>query len=483
MSYMEIMNNDTDDRGRIPDLMKIGSIPTDLQMSFDTDVLDPVVINDDFCRFVLPNKGFLHSFSKITLSVQALAGKEQATFPVNVGVHSLIDRCALKIGTTTIAEVVDFGHYMAYKSLFIDNQINYDREAYLTGRNNAKEWIYKNNNLDSNTLGCSDVNASFYSIKTRYNLEFPDGALGTNNGASGVVENDPVLVNQNAPVFSVSVADLFEFLKFNQLPLYMIDQQISIELHFKSSSSLGRMVPDKDEGSGGLFKIDTTRVKFISDHIYYDGDIMENYRAQNNVLNWTYVDYQLNKRSFTNTALTSKQVFNVGGAGRLVNKVFTSLAQTFATNDLRLTNEYSSACVGLDGQNHGLLTTNLRYNDNYLFPIDPTNIAVHFHHLLDAEQNVPHITREEYSFEAGEGGISGLFKYMGYDQASGEEGLAGKFTWLGYRLNRNERVSSRGIEIEIQYTTLNAGTYTHRAYLEVVKQASLRNGIFETDFA
>ena len=476
----DVMNsNETDDRGKIPDLMKIGSIPTDLQMSFDTDVLDPVVISDDFCRFVLPNKGFLHSFSKITLGVELLAGKTQATFPLNVGVHSLIDRCALKIGTTTIAEVVDFGHYMAYKSLFIDNQINYDRENYLTGRGLAHEWIYNNVNLNGNTTGSSDVNASFYSVKSRYHLEQSAG----DSGASGDINTDPVLSNANAPVLSVSVADLFEFLKFNQLPLYMIDQQISIELHFKSAASLGRLVPDKTEGSGGLFKIDQNRVKFVSDHIYYDGDIMENYRAQNPELNWTYVDYQLNKRSFTNTNLASQQVFNVGGAGRLVNKVFTSLAQVFAQNDLRITNEYSSACVGLTGNNHGLLTTNLRYNDNFLYPIDPTNIAVHFHHLLDAEQNVPHISREEYSFESGEGGLAALFKYNGYDPADGQEGLAGKFTWLGYRLNRNERVSSRGIEVQIQYSTMNTGTYIHRAYLEVVKQASLRNGIFETDFA
>ncbi len=476
----DMMNSDeTDDRGKIPDLMRIGQIPTDLQMSFDTDVLDPVVITDDFCRFVIPNKGFLHSFSKITLGVTALGGKEQATFPLNVGVHSLIDRCALKIGTTTIAEVVDFGHYMAYKSLFIDNQINYDREMYLTGRGLSHDWIYNNVKLDATTVGTSDVNASFYAPKSRYNLEISSG----NTGASGDINSDPVLMNENSPILSISVADLFEFLKFNQLPLYMIDQQISIELHFKSAASLGRLVPDKTEGSGGLFLIDQNRVKFVSDHIYYDGDIMENYRAQNNVLNWTYVDYQLNKRSFTNTSLASKQVFNVGGAGRLVNKVFTSLAESFATNDLRITNEYSSACVGLNNLNHGKLTTNLRYNDNYLFPIDPTNIAVHFHHLLDAEQNVPHVSREEYSFESGEGGLASQFLYQGYNAADGQEGLAGKFTWLGYRLNRNERVSSRGIELEIQYSTMNAGTYIHRAYIEVVKQASLRNGIFETDFA
>ena len=70
-----------DDRGMIPDLIKIGSIPSDLSVEVDTDVLDPVVISDKFCRFVLNNKGFLHSFSKIVLAVESDATTDPATFP------------------------------------------------------------------------------------------------------------------------------------------------------------------------------------------------------------------------------------------------------------------------------------------------------------------------------------------------------------------------------------------------------------------
>jgi hypothetical protein len=449
-------------------------VPTDMMMSFDTDVLDPVVVNDNFCRFVIPNKGFLHSFSKITLQLNTNGLNDLAIFPINVGVHSLIDRCALKIGTTTIAEVADFGHYMAYKSLFIDNQVNREREAYLTGRQLAFDWVYWNSSGAQ-----SDVNASFYQISTRRNPIIAKGGDGDNSD----FQPDPVLQNENAPIFSVSVADLFEFLKFNQLPLYMIDQQVSIELHFKAASSLGRMVPERNEGSGGIFTINTANVKFVSDHIYYDGDIMENYRSQNPEMNWTYVDYQLNKRSFTDTQLQSKQVFNVGGAGRLVNKVFSSLEHIFAASDLRLTNQYCSVAPILQLANNGVVTTNLRYNDNYLFPIDRTNPALHFHALLDAEQNVPHVTREMYSNERGAGGLDEESTFLQYQSSSETQGLAARFMWLGYRLNRNERVSSRGIELEVQYQDLAVGNYTHRTYLELVKSATLRNGVFSTDFA
>ena len=56
---MNSTNQLEDQRGMIPDLIKIGSIPSDMNVDVDTDVLDPVVISDKFCRFVLNNKGFL----------------------------------------------------------------------------------------------------------------------------------------------------------------------------------------------------------------------------------------------------------------------------------------------------------------------------------------------------------------------------------------------------------------------------------------
>ena len=51
----------------VPDLVRIGMIPTNTAINIETDVLDPVVHSDTFCRFQLQNKGILHSHSKIIL--------------------------------------------------------------------------------------------------------------------------------------------------------------------------------------------------------------------------------------------------------------------------------------------------------------------------------------------------------------------------------------------------------------------------------
>jgi len=467
-------NEVSDERGKIPELMKIGQIPADLSQDVDTEVLDPVVNNDNFCRFVLTNKGFLHSFSKITLGVKSTGDDNLSTFPIGVGVHSLIQRCALRIGTTIVAEIDDFNHWMAYKSMFIDNDVNYERETYLTSRIMATELNYKN---ASNEF--SLVNASSLIIKSH-----TEPVIEKDDNTADSTTN-PVLPLRlvNEPVFSVSVADLFPFLRFNQLPLYMIDQQISIELHFQPASSLKRCIHHSTEDAQGqLFTIDTAQTKFVADYIYYDGELMEQYRNQNRLMNWTYADYRLNKRSFTQAQLLENVVMEVGGAGRLCNKIITSTTQTLTAPDSSLLNEYfANGPAQLANKNNSLFTTNLIYNDNRLYPIDRTNSAIHFHDLVQTEQNIPHISRQMWAKEGDS--LRDDMLYMDYQLSSSSEGLNGKFFFIGYRLNRNERVNSRGIQLELKFGNQLAGNYIHRAWLELVKTATLSDGKFSTEFA
>ena len=60
----------TVDADRIPDLIKIGAIPSSYGQMLHTDVIDPVTFSQERCRFTLQRvAGFLHSDSKITLAV------------------------------------------------------------------------------------------------------------------------------------------------------------------------------------------------------------------------------------------------------------------------------------------------------------------------------------------------------------------------------------------------------------------------------
>ena len=48
---------------------------------------------------------------------------------------------------------------------------------------------------------------------------------------------------------------------------------------------------------------------------------------------------------------------------------------------------------------------------------------------------------------------------------------------MAHRLNRNERINSRGIEYHTTYAT-NSGSRTQRVYLELVRMAVLSGGKF-----
>jgi hypothetical protein len=501
---MDNMNNQvSDERGRIPDLIKIGSIPSDLQVEVDTDVLDPVVANDKFCRFVLSNKGFLHSFSKIVLAVNS-AGAEQTGFPANVGIHSLIERCALKIGTKTIAEIEDFAHWMSYKSMFIENDINHYRETFITNRVMAHEFNYTVRDIDGG-IAQNDTEAQNLYIKGQREPQFSASFIydSANAVADAEIANVALLKQlelngktNNEPEFSISVADLFPFLRFNQLPLYMIDQQVSIELHFTANGAKNlRTVVPETAITDSSQTILTSALQFVADYIYYDGDLMEQYRNANKMMTWSYIDYRLNKRTIPRANLGQKTIINVGGAGRVVSKCICGLADDSTPDpDVSNMNIYSAKIGDATNasNNNQPMITNLRYNDNYLYPLDRENPAVHFNDVIQGEGNVPHVNRMEYSGEGLgfvnmlAGNTAGDIRYQ--DQPAGDPvfGVANNFFWNVYRLNRNERINSRGIEIEVNYSdsvAFDDRPHTHRTYLEIMRSATLNDGFFELDYA
>jgi hypothetical protein len=105
---------------------------------------------------------------------------------------------------------------------------------------------------------------------------------------------------------------------------------------------------------------------------------------------------------------------------------------------------------------------------------------------------VPHVSQQMYSSNgdvndtgnANSVGILNDFTYNANDPNSGTEGLLGQFFWQGFRLNRNERIDSTGILLEINYGNLPDGqTFVHRSWLELVKNARLLNGVFSTELA
>tara|TARA_R110001606_G_scaffold140015_1_gene278612 strand:+ start:534 stop:2030 length:1497 start_codon:yes stop_codon:yes gene_type:complete len=488
---------------QIPDLVRIGSVATDTAISVTTDILDPVIFSESEARFVLDNKGILHSNSRITFSTDGTVGpttNDRAFFPAGVGVHSLIQRAALRVGTKTVCEIEDYNHFAAYETTFLPPDAIKEREGVISGRmmtiapvlTGRSEPFQNASNSASNTESLTEAKS----------IQIDNGKGLLLAGADSPQWHPPLKdtdifpsrtvfdyqVEANKPTYSVLLADLFPFLKTNQLPLFMMSEQVSIHLTFTQRQS-GASSERISVTGGGTITQDAVLVRgdcqLIADYIFYPQDLMEQYRQQNANMSFQYVDYQFVKRTVSATEYSSGLIQNVGGAGRIVNKVFcASVGET--AEDLQeenLLNVYCAEGPTVSSTGVGTVTTNLKYNDNFLYPIDVSNDARHYHNVFQSEGRVPYISRDLYRGEGQLaqtlGGASGSVNFEDYS-ALGD--LRQKFFYTAYRLNKGERVNSRGIEIYDTRVTV-PGASTMRCWLQVMRVASLRDGMFMMGYA
>ncbi len=483
---------------QIPDLMKIGSAPVNTVMDVESDILEPVVFSESFARFRLQNKGILHSNSKLTFSVDVSSGSDQKSFfPLNIGVHSLIERCVLKSGTKTICETSDFGHFMAFRSTFINPQHNKQRESITTGRMMARKWEYDDGDATKSGSGAgdgqSDVNAPTYTLDLGVEVDRFDKAeddreynLPYYNYMNG---DGSASATKQSPVYQIALNDLFPFLKMNQLPCYMFREELDIELYFAKEKQRAC----SENASATSFKLDRDECKMVADYIFYPQEMMDAYAEQNSKMSFTYVDYRLVKQTVVaDGSAENKIILNLGGAGRVVNKLFFGLEQAKTDPEQSICNVYTATGTQTDatGQdassNVGVISHNVRYNDNFLYPVDIKNQARLYTNLELAEASKPYISKDEYS---GEQNLITKNHVAGYslDDEIGvvDSGnvVAGRSFWTEDRLNRNERVNSRGIELYQTWGKLPAETYTFRCWLELVRMAVLEDGVLTPVYA
>ena len=215
----------------VPDLLNVGAIPSNYAAEIDTDILEPVVHTDNFVRYQLVNKGFLNPYSRITFGLtydKTAHPNERSFLPLGVGVNSLVRRATLKIGNKTICEVDDFNHFQAYRSLFISNEAQKEREQYLSGRT-----ISHRQSIDSDT-GEKSLRSKF--------IEIDNGKeyLEVNGIDSNLLLRDEVLMT-NQPVFSITLEELFPLFHGSQFPLYVLNQDMPVQIELTMSDPTARV--------------------------------------------------------------------------------------------------------------------------------------------------------------------------------------------------------------------------------------------------
>ena len=424
-----------------PDILQnVGEMATNQSTGVTTSILDPVVSNSSMCRFVLENKGRLHGNSKITLGVIAPANK--AFFPVNLGVHSLISRVVLKFGAKEISSISDFNYFMAYRNCFTPNEENFER-----------------NSITNGTLVDYRIAESANKGFTG-DIGFNTGKYIDSNGASIQTYNDL----RQSPTYQIRLVDMFPFLGQIQLPLYLMKEQVSIEMFFETNAKKRYCIPSGGTDPGSV-AIDPEQTKLVADYIYYPQPVMDNYENQikEKGLTIPFLEYALITTSVSQAGGNVNMIRNVGGANRIVSKIIVMNSQTSFTNT-SLYNEFGSKC----GDTFSL---NFKYNDKLLYPRSLTNFAHAFNQVHNAEGVPMFVTGAEYSVKNKDFLSSTQFEGLALNATDSKIPR----TYFAAKLD-GSRVNSTGIEVHMAMTGQGANL-TNRVYLEQACILSLKNGI------
>ena len=479
-------------QSQIPDMLRAGAVNSNPAQRIDTDVLDPVVSQDGvngFIRFNLMNKGLLNPSSRITFSTKAVG--HNAFYSMGVGVGGIVAKSTLKIGGKTICEVQDFPHYFGYKSSFVEQEVNKERESFMSARSMANEVV------------AEVVNASATYVDSQY--------IGIDSGREPVVDyqTDPEVPTSNTdlldqlhidnlPVFSIRLDDLIPALRNVMLPLYTLTEEVQIELQLTDFSNArlsfsGDFTPGTNPSAVDT-PLDLAECQMIADYTFLSGDAMAKFAQNNPRLDYTFLEPRLTRSTLATQDDANNQIRNIGGAGRFVNKVFAGITSSnmaspvsASGNSFTLLNSYRAIApsqkidtdTGLEIPGaYSQLTTNIKKNDRFLYPIDRKSSALHYHGVNDAEGAPIECTRDMY---ARQGSVAGGLTSETFEGHVLDEELSGQYFYNAYRMNDGERVNFRGLELHNKLPTMKATEFPliQRVYIEMQKVMVIDNGIVD----
>ena len=447
----------------IPNFLMLKQIPVNYIQQVETDLLEPVVFNqgaatnDGFCRFVLQNKGFLSSHSKIFMALKPDSTITDAFLSPHLGIGQVVKKAVLKIGNKQINEIDSWAGLYGVKSSLITNENNLEREQYLTGRYLNHDFSY----TDGSKALADGYHIDNGVSETSGNFKTPTWSV-----------MDGFLAEQ-CPSYSIDLSDLFPFLKVHQLPLYMINEPVTIELTFQPTQK-HRVQIANGQSTDKDCEIVRDQLKFCADYIFYGAtDEMDRFAKANGDLSFSFVDYRVVEHSTTTSALGSGLVRNLGMANRIVPRIIVTTSKT-GDNEETLLGQYNavSPAVSTVTGVESAFKYNVRYNDRFEFTSDVDNTARMFSIFTDSE-SVPFVTRDEFSDQGVAGQITGN-TFQGRPQNTN---LQGKFFYMGTRLT-NGRVGQRGIELHLT-SGVPANTDLLRCYCEYIRVARLVNGMME----
>jgi len=371
---------------QLPSVLTPGPISYQGDMKIDTNVLDPIVNRDEFCRFVLPSRGFLDVGSVLSFSVK-VSQDNKACFPVKTGAAAAISSCILKIGNKTVAITDRFGVYSTIRRSFKTHEEHSGKDMVHMGSmdvvcpNNGQTGQYQLRDVDYN-VAAADIDRIAGTPLDQFSL---------------------TIDSNNCPVWTIKLAEMFPALKNLTLPLFLIDQQCSIEIVWnkQTDSEPGKVVV-YESGFAGLKTavVDPTNVKFLADYITYDEERMEaTARQVMSDAGWStpFEDVVSVSTNFPANGLqpvdpeSSRVSRDLGFSGMRLRSILGHFHKP--SQDSSLMGQYSS-----DAYAHPI-SYNLRVNDKLVYPQTLVSESQKAHQLSQVFGTEIYCANSEYSLD------------------------------------------------------------------------------------
>lgn len=198
-------------KSQIPDVLRPVSRTTMSNVDIFTSVLEPVNKSQKRVIFNIRKQGILNAGSRLNLSLHPVNATAQTTFlPLAAGIGACIDTAILRCGTRVLAKTENFGHYyMARRQVHTHSQKQNIDMVLDGGCNNVS------NSPNTDGKYAMDVGSAIYSNKTTSLVP---------------TKYKPVVSEEDCPTFSIALNDLFPMMRGLQLPLFAMNEQVSVEI-------------------------------------------------------------------------------------------------------------------------------------------------------------------------------------------------------------------------------------------------------------
>ena len=225
----------------------------------ETDIIFPVSKNQNAVRFVFDQKGILDSNSKVRLKllVPQVAGAEpNAYLPINTGCSSLISRAWLEIGGRRVSTLESVGGFNTFMNLSYSPEYSDGIQKVLEG---VVTKIGGSEAIGGGVTGLIGKTPSD-NIADPYTAFIPQGIKLKSTSAL-------------SPEFSIPISRLVPMLKGLQLPLFAINEEVSLTIEFKQGEARERFCQRSGEATGGVSTIDVDNCILMADFLYYPDDM------------------------------------------------------------------------------------------------------------------------------------------------------------------------------------------------------------------